>query len=289
MKMSIQNVIKIFRRSPFPLLFILGFVVNVLEGNVIDSMALAQNSNKEIFVFAAASLTEVCTLLGNRFEQSHPGTKVIFNFGGSQQLIQQLANGAEADLYLPASQKYIKIAVEQNLVDSQSVKIYCHNRLVVILPKENPGDIHTLRDLAKPNLKIILAQKEVPAGQYALDFLKKCSHRSEFGTAFEHDVLANVVSYEENVKAVGGKIKLSEADAGIVYRSDIATDSLHRLQAIDIPDSMNVVASYPIGIVLGVHYKKLAGEFVEFLFSSDGQSILAKFGFEPGSENDLKD
>ncbi|HMD13485.1 MAG TPA: extracellular solute-binding protein, partial [Bacteroidota bacterium] len=84
-------------------------------------MALAQNSNKEIFVFAAASLTEVCTLLGNRFEQSHPGTKVIFNFGGSQQLIQQLANGAEADLYLPASQKYIKIAVEQNLVDSQSV------------------------------------------------------------------------------------------------------------------------------------------------------------------------
>ncbi len=204
-------------------------------------------------------------------------------------MIQQLANGAEADLFVPASQKYIKLAVGQNLVDSQSVKIFCHNRLVVILPKENPGDIHNLQGLAKPNLKIILAQKEVPAGQYALDFLEKCSLRAEFGETFEQKVLSNVVSYEENVKAVVGKIKLGEADAGIVYRSDVSTDSLHYLQTIGIPDSMNVIASYPVGIVRGLHDEKLANEVLQFLLSHDGQSTLAKFGFETVSGHDLKD
>lgn len=289
MKVSAQTGKKILRQRSFPLLFILGLVVIVLEGNVFDTMAFAQNSNNEILVFAAASLTEACTSLGNQFEQSHHGTKVVFNFGGSQQLIQQLANGAEADLYLPASQKYIKLAVDQNLIDSQSVKIFCHNRLVVILPKENPGNIHKLQDLAKQNLKIILAQKEVPAGQYALDFLDKCSRHAEFSKTFEQNVLANVVSYEENVKAVVGKIKLGEADAGIVYRSDVSTDSLHYLQTIEIPDSMNVIASYPVGMVHGLHHEKLAGEFLQFLFSHDGQSVLAKFGFEPVSGYDLKD
>ncbi len=254
-----------------------------------SDISAQKNEVSELTVFAAASLTEACTSLGNQFEQSHPGTKIVFNFGGSQQLIQQLANGAEADLYMPASQKYIKLAIDQNLVDSRSVKIFCHNRLVVILPKENPGDIHKLQDLAKPNLKIILAQKEVPAGQYALDFLEKCSRRAEFGEPFKQNVLANVVSYEENVKAVVGKIKLGEADAGIVYRSDVSTDSLHYLQTIGVPDSMNVIASYPVGVVRGLHHEKLAGEFLRFLLSHEGQSILAKFGFETVSGHDLKD
>lgn len=292
-----KNVMKVFtqtkkiilRQRSFPLFFILGFIVIVLEGNIYDTMAFTQNSNNEILVFAAASLTEACTSLANQFEQSHPGTKIVFNFGGSQQLIQQLANGAEADLYLPASQKYMTLAIGQSLVDSQSVKIFCHNRLVVILPKENPGNIHNLQDLAKPNLKIILAQKEVPAGQYALDFLDKCSSHTEFGEPFKQNVLINVVSYEENVKAVVGKIKLGEADAGIVYRSDVSTDSMHHLQTIDVPDSMNVIASYPVGTVHGLHHGKPAGEFLQFLLSHDGQSILAKFGFEPVTENDLKD
>ena len=288
-KFSARSGKKILHQRFFPLLFIFGFLVIVLEGIVFETKAFTQNSNNEIVVFAAASLTEACTSLGNQFERTHPGTKVIFNFGGSQQLIQQLANGAEADLYLPASQKYVKLAVDQHLVDGQSVKIFCHNRLVVILPKENPGDINTLQNLAKQNLKIILAQKEVPAGQYVLDFLDKCSRHAEFGELFKQNVLANVVSYEENVKAVIGKIKLGEADAGIVYRSDISTDSLHYLQTVEIPDSMNVVASYPVGVVHGLQHEKLAGEFLQFLLSHDGQSILAKFGFEPVSDNDLKD
>ena len=275
-------------RFSLQMLLMLGFIVSILEGTLCTTMELAQNNN-DVLVFAAASLTEAFTSLGKQFEQQHPGTNVVYNFAGSQQLIQQLANGAEADLFVPASQKYMTIAVSKNIVDSQSVKIFCHNRLVIILPKENPGDIHRLQDLGNPNLKIILSQKEVPAGQYAAEFLDKCSRSSEFGQSFKQNVLANVVSYEENVKAVVGKIKLGEGDAGIVYRSDVSTDSLRRLQTITIPDSLNVVASYPIGVIGDAHNKNLVRQFLDFLFSQEGQSTLSKFGFEPVVETLLKD
>lgn len=232
-------------------------------------------------VFAAASLTEAFSKLGAQFEAEHPGVTVVFNFAGSQQLAQQLADGAPADVFASANQKQMDAAIASGRIANDLALPFVTNQLVVIVPKDNPATLNTLSDLAKPKLKLVLAAAEVPVGQYALDFLDQATQDATFGATFKEDVLKNVVSYEANVKAVLTKVVLGEADAGIVYGSDVSGDSAAAVQQLAIPAALNVVASYPIGTVQNSANPDSAAAFVAYVLSPTGQATLAGFGFTP--------
>jgi molybdate transport system substrate-binding protein len=164
--------------------------------------------SKTLTVLAASSLTESFTEMGKLFETQNPGVKVLFSFAGSQQLAQQLGQGADADVFASASKKYMDSAVQAKRVEAASASTFVQNRLVVIYPKDNPAKLKTLQDLAKTGLKLDLADKSVPVGQYSLDFLDKAAKDAAFDPNFKDSVLKNVVSYEENVKAVLTKVSL---------------------------------------------------------------------------------
>ena len=243
----------------------------------------ATTGSKTLTVLAAASLTESFTELGKMFETQNPGVKVSFNFAGSQQLAQQLDQGADADVFASASPKYMDAAVASGRVNKADPKRFVQNRLVVIYPKDNPGGLKELKDLAKSGLKLDLADKSVPVGQYALDFLDKAAKDPGFDPSFKDNVLKNVVSYEDNVKTVVTKVSLGEADAGIVYVTDITGDAAQKISKLDIPDALNTVATYPIAPISNSKNPGLAKAFVALILSPEGQAVMVKYGFMPAT------
>ena len=259
----------------------LAWAVLLLQGNGVVSAQ--SDGHTELTVFAAASLTEAFQTLGKTFEATHPPVKILFNFSGSQQLVQQIVQGARADILASANMKQMTLAVRSGVIDTALIRIFARNKLVVIIPKNNAAHLGGLKDLARPNIKIVLADSSVPVGLYALQFLSRCSKSTEFGASFERDVLRNVVSYEENVRAVLSKVRLDECDAGIVYSSDITPDSQREVSRIDIPAHLNSIAEYPIAIVRESGSRQLAREFLDFVLSEEGESVLSKFGFMPAS------
>ncbi len=236
---------------------------------------------RTLTVLAAASLTESFTELGRVFEAQNPGVTVAFNFSGSQALVQQLGQGAEADVFASASKKYMDTAIESGRVATDASKVFVNNRLVIIFPKENPGGVQELNDLTKTGLKLVLADKSVPVGQYALDFLEKAVADPAFDPQFKDNVLKNVVSYEDNVKSVFAKVSLGEADAGIVYITDITVDAADKVGKLDIPDALNTIATYPVAPTSDSKNPGLAQAFIDLILSPEGQGVLAKYGFIP--------
>jgi molybdate transport system substrate-binding protein len=239
----------------------------------------APNGPITLTVFAASSLTEAFTEIGSAFSADRPNVKVEFNFAGSQQLRQQLEQGATADVFASANTKEMNTAIGSGLIVSGTQQTFLHNRLIVILPKNNPANIQSLPDLAKPKLKIILAAPSVPVGSYALTALDKMN--ADFGATFSATVVANVVSYEDNVRQIVAKIQLGEGDAGIVYSSDVTPSAASHLTTLDILDKFNVLAIYPIAILKAAPHSQLAATFVEYVLSDKGQSILKKWSFLP--------
>jgi molybdate transport system substrate-binding protein len=234
---------------------------------------------RTLTVYAAASLTASFGEIGKAFEATNPGVTVIFNFAGTQALATQLTQGASADVFASANQTYMDNLVTANLVASGMPKDFVTNVLEVILPPANPANVQTLLDLAKPGLKLDLEDKSVPAGGYTLTILDNLSKDPTYGADFKTKVLANVVSYETDVKQVVAKVQLGEADAGIVYVTDaIAAPTL---KTIVIPANFNVIARYPIAALINAPQPELAAAFVAYVLSTDGQAILKKWGFTP--------
>ena len=230
-------------------------------------------------VYAAASLTASFGEIGKAFEAANPGVTVTFNFAGTQALATQLTQGASADVFASANRTYMDNLVSANLVAPGTPKDFMTNVLEVILPPANPANVQTLLDLAKPGLKLDLEDKSVPAGGYTLTILDNLSKDPTYGADFKTKVLANVVSYETDVKQVVAKVQLGEADAGIVYITDaIAAPTL---KTIVIPANFNVVAKYPIAALINAPQPELAAAFVAYVLSADGQAILKKWGFTP--------
>lgn len=235
-------------------------------------------------VMAAASLTDAFGEIGMQFEAEHPGVTVQFNFAGSQQLAQQVIEGAPADVFASANQKQMQVAVDAGKIAADAVMPFASNRLVVIYPKDNPAGLADLAGLAMTGLKLVLAAKEVPVGQYSLDFLDKVAADPAFGANYKDAVLANIVSYEENVKSVLTKVSLGEADGGIVYTSDISSVAAEQVGKIDIPDALNVIAVYPIAAINDSAASEMAQAFVEYVTSAEGRAVLAKYGFAPPTQ-----
>jgi len=241
----------------------------------------AQPKTIPLNVFAAASLTASFNEIGKAFEAKYPGTTVTFNFAGSQQLAQQINSAAPADVFASANQAQMDAVVKGGRIDQGASKPFVNNRLVVIYPKANPAGIQTLQDLARPGLKLVLADKTAPVGQYALNFLDNAAKDPAFGAGYKDAVLKNVVSNEQDVKSVLTKVTLDEADAGIVYTTDAATDTAGKINQLTIPDSLNVIAVYPIAVVNDSPNLPSAQAFVDYVLSPDGQAILTKYGFIP--------
>jgi molybdate transport system substrate-binding protein len=241
----------------------------------------SEGGSGSLMVFTAASLTEAFNQIGTRFEAGHPGTKVSFNFAGSQQLAQQLAQGAPADVFASADEQQMDAAIQMGRIEPTQKQVFISNHLVVIFPQDNPAGITRLQDLSKPGLHLVLAAAAVPVGAYSLEFLDRAGRQPEFGPDFKDRVIANVVSYEENVKAVLSKVQLGEADAGIVYISDVAQADSNKIGYLKIPAPLNPAASYFIAPLIDSSNLDLAQAFIDFVLSPDGQETLARFGFIP--------
>jgi molybdate transport system substrate-binding protein len=226
-------------------------------------------------VLAAASLTEAFGRIGAEFERAHDAVTVRFSFGPSDGLAAQIQAGAPADVFASASPAWMDAVASDPGVSGRVD--FARNRLVVVTPADDPAGIGSVDDLADPGVKLVVAAEGVPAGDYAREMLQKA------GVATS--ALANVVSNEEDVKAVVQKVALGEADAGIVYVTDVTADVRDRVREVSIPDSVNVVATYPIGVVAGTRHPRPARAFVSFMSdpSSDAARILRRFGFLPAS------
>ena len=251
------------------------FLLLILSSLLLSACAGTSSDSRTLTVYAAASLTDAFTEIGKTFESEHPDVTVVFNFGGSQNLRTQIEQGAPADVFASANTKEMDTLLVENFVKADASQIFLANQLIVILPKDNPAGIISLEDLSKSGIKIVLAAEEVPAGMYARQVLENVN--SIYGADFNDKVLANVVSNEDNIRQAVTKVQLGEADASIVYVSDAVAAS--ELQRIEIPVDVNVLAEYPIAPLVESANPEMADQFIAYVLSFKGQSILKKWGF----------
>ena len=217
-------------------------------------------------VYAASSLATPFAYAGLAYEKEHPGVKVQFNLGASSDLARFVQEGAPADVFASADITNMNKVESQDLLDSQSL-IFATTYLEIIVEKGNPLNISSLQDLTDPDLIFVTTNPEVPIGKYTAEVLEKA------GVSVTPD------SFESNVKGIMLKVASGEADAGIVYHSEvIASDG--QVEGIKIPTEFNIVAKYPIGIIKNSENKEQAQEFIDFLLSPQGQALLAQYGFK---------
>lgn len=216
-------------------------------------------------VFAAASLTDAFTTLGTRFEQRHPDVDVSFNFAGSTTLSTQIVQGAPADVFAAANHTQIDTVDDAGLLAGAPTD-FATNRLEIAVEPGNPLDIGDLGDLTRSDITLVLAADEVPAGQYAREALDA------------RGIRVDPASLEPDVRAVLSRVALGEADAGIVYASDIVAAG-DTVGGVTVPAGDNVVARYPIAALTDAPNPEAAAAFVEYVRSDDARPVLADAGF----------
>ena len=238
-----------------------------------------QAKGSTLTVLAASSLTNAFGDLEGTFEEQNGGADVTMSFAGSSELLAQIQQGAPADVFASADEAKMDTAVEEGLVTEP--EIFARNRPVVIVPADNPAGIQELRDLAGANARIVLAEDGVPIAGYAEEVLANA--KAEYGENFEQRVLEKTVSREANVRAAANRVALGEADATFVYTSDVTEDIRDQIRVVEIPENLNVLATYPIAPVEGSENPELAQAWVDLVLSDEGQSVLEKYDFEPMS------
>ena len=231
-------------------------------------------------VLAASSLTDAFGELGKTFEERNPGVEIRQSFESSTTLLAQIRQGAPADVFASAAEEEMDVAVEDGLVAADP-EVFVRNREVIMVPQDNPAEVRSLRDLALPGIKLVLAEEGVPAADYAVEILGKAN--AEYGSGFEEDVLSNVVSREADVRAAVNRVALGDADATFGYASDYTPDVRDRVEVIPIPEDLNIVATYPIAALKDAQNPELAREWVNLVVSEEGQSVMEEWGFEPAA------
>jgi molybdate transport system substrate-binding protein len=237
----------------------------------------AATTGPTITVFAAASLHEAFTAAAPAFT-AKSGVNVVFDFGGSDTLETQIAAGAPADVFASANQAQMKKAADASLLAGDP-QVFARNRLVIIVPKGNPAKVASAQDLGRKGVKVVLADPTVPVGNYARVAFANLAKLPEYGADFPASVTANVVSEELDVKAVATKVSLGEADAGVVYATDVTPALAGSVQVIAFPPDSAPEAVYPIAVVRATKNADAARAFVSFVLSPDGQGYLKQRGF----------
>lgn len=227
----------------------------------------ARTNAAEITVSAAASLTAAFGAIAEAFGKAQPAVVVRTNFAGSSTLVQQIREGAPVDVFASADESNMAKLVAAGEVAGTPV-VFARNRLAILVARGNPKKIGGIADLAKPGLLVSLCAPGVPAGKYAREIFAKAG------------VVVPESSQELDVKAVVSRVVLGEADAGIVYTTDVLAAG-EKVEAVAIPDALNVVARYPVAVLVHAKQPDLARALVAYLVSSDGQTILQRFGFLP--------
>ena len=230
-----------------------------------SSGAASDRETERLTVFGAASLTEAFTDIGAAFEDDNPGVDVSLSFAGTPDLVAQIEQGAGADILASADEANMERIVEGGLTKTEP-QVFATNRLAIVVEPGNPKGIRGLADLAADDLIVALTAPEVPAGRYAAQIL------DEAGVQVEAD------SLEVDVKAVLTRVSLGEADAGIVYATDVVAAGEDVL-GIEIPADQNVIARYPIAVLTGG--SETVQAFVDFVLSAEGQELLEASGFGP--------
>ncbi|MDH6567197.1 molybdate transport system substrate-binding protein [Streptomyces sp. SAI-117] len=218
-----------------------------------------------VTVFAAASLKESFTTLGRQFERAHPGTKVTFSFGGSDSLAASITGGAPADVFASASPKTMRIVTDAGDA-SGTPATFVRNQLEIATLPGNPDQVDSLKDLTDKDLKVVLCDKEVPCGaaaQKALDASR---------------LKLTPVSYEQDVKAALTKVELKEADAAVVYKTDVHAAG-DRVEGVEFPESADAINDYPITLIKGARNEDTAKAFIALVRSAEGQKVLTGAGF----------
>lgn len=231
-------------------------------------------------VLAASSLTDAFGELATRFEDQNPGVTVRQSFESSSTLLTQIRQGAPADVFASASEEEMDTAVEDGLVRGEPA-IFVRNREVVMVPQDNPANIREFQDVARPGVRLVLAQDDVPAADYALEILGKANR--QYGEGFEGDVLSNIVSRESDVRASVNRVVVGDADATFGYASDYTPDIRDRVEVVPIPPDLNIIATYPIAALENAREPELAREWVDLVTGEEGQRVLEEWGFEPSA------
>jgi len=226
-----------------------------------------QKPSGEITVFAAASLTESFGAIAKQFEKRYPDVDVKFNYDASSNLATQVNQGAPADVFASADADNLQKTIAAGTVTPPPV-VFAKNRLEIAVEKGNPKKIKSLADLQKPGLVVVLCADQVPCGKYAAESLGKAA------------VSFTPASKEENAKATLSKVSIGEADASIVYVTDVKA-AKGTTSGVKIPDKVNVIATYPMGIVKESQNATAAKAWVRFVTSKPAQTTLRKFGFLP--------
>jgi molybdate transport system substrate-binding protein len=223
---------------------------------------------RDLTVFAAASLTGAFTALGERFEAEHPGVTVKLNFGGSSDLAQQVVSGAPADVFAAASDATMKTVTDAGAA-AGAPAVFATNVLQIATAPGNPKGIGAFADLARPDLKVVVCAPQVPCGA-AADRIEKAT-----------GVTLAPVSEEADVKSTLGKVTSGDADAGLVYVTDVAA-ARGQVQGVDFPEAAQATTNYPIAVVEDAPQAQLAQEFADLVTGEAGQSALRAAGFGPG-------
>jgi molybdate transport system substrate-binding protein len=242
---------------------LVGTVAACGSGSSGGSSSSAKES--KLTVFAAASLTSTFTELGKKFEESHQGVKVSFSFGGSSDLVAQIQQGAPADVFASADTKNMDKAVSAKAVEGDPVD-FASNTLEIAVPPDNPAGVASLKDLAKPGTTVVVCAPEVPCGAAAV----KVEQSSK--------VRIKPVSEEQAVTDVLTKVESGEADAGLVYVTDVKAAGA-KVKGVTFPQSSSAVNTYPIAALSKSKEPDLAKEFVQLVTGSVGQTVLADAGF----------
>lgn len=237
-------------------------------------------SEGNVVAFTAASLKGASPALAAGFEKMYPGHHVVFNLDGTQALKTQVQNGAYADVFISASQKYTTELTGGGYFADGSVKPLTSNYVIVILPPKNPGNIKSLADLSKPKLKIAMGDMTVPVGTATYGALASLA-KSTYGNDWNTSVFKNVVTYETAEPNVAAKVALGEVDAGFVYESTATAAPQDTYRTIAIPKKDNYLQTYQIAVMKESTSKGAATDFENFMLSASGQQILKDYGFRP--------
>ena len=240
--------------------------------------AFVPASPAHLTIFGAASLRDALQAIETAYEAANPGITITISADSSAALATQIEQGAPADVFLSADTSNSRRLVEAGLVAGQPV-VFAGNELTIVVPAGNPAGIATWHDLADDGLRIVAAGDEVPITTYAAQLLENLAREADAPARFPAAYAANVVSREDNVKAILAKIELGEGDAGIVYRTDARAST--KVTTIALPDDANVPVSYA-AVVIKLSTRRASAEaFLAWLRGVDGQDLLAGFGFLP--------